>query len=90
MNIQNKLRKEIASAFDTKRLFGKELIKEDLLQFLETSDLAGFYAQEKMTKTVAIELVGEFKDFTTYLPDFMKTVKTCIPMRIKLRQLLIG
>lgn len=53
---QEVLRKQIAKSFDTKRLFGKELIKSDLPDFLEESD-------DK-------ELVGEFSNFTTYFTGF--------------------
>ncbi|KAK3605080.1 hypothetical protein CHS0354_000746 [Potamilus streckersoni] len=60
--IQNKLREEIAKAFKKKdsfkRLFAKELIKEDLLAFVS----------EEKDKN----LVLKFKDFTTYFIGFNK------------------
>ncbi|GHV42784.1 hypothetical protein FACS1894180_0070 [Bacteroidia bacterium] len=62
--IQTKLRKEIAKAFDTKRLFGKELIKEDLLNFE--------FVKQNAANT---DLVLEFKDFTTYFTGFHENRK---------------
>lgn len=53
---QEALRKQIAKTFDVKRLFGKELIKEDLPEFL--GDGCGH------------DLVGEFSNFTTYFTGF--------------------
>ncbi|MDR3048120.1 MAG: type V CRISPR-associated protein Cas12a/Cpf1 [Bacteroidales bacterium] len=61
---QAKLRKQIAKAFDTKRLFGKELIKEDLLNF--------DFVKQDATNT---DLVMEFKDFTTYFTGFHENRK---------------
>ncbi|GBU20404.1 hypothetical protein R80B4_00281 [Fibrobacteres bacterium R8-0-B4] len=55
-NTLKKLRKEIVKAFDTKRLFGKELIQEDLPEFL--------------TDTEEKELVGHFYKWTTYFTGF--------------------
>jgi len=64
-NIRNSLRKQIADAFAKnpndeikerfKNLFAKELIKQDLLNFVDD--------EQK-------ELVNEFKDFTTYFTGF--------------------
>ncbi|MDR0337299.1 MAG: type V CRISPR-associated protein Cas12a/Cpf1, partial [Planctomycetaceae bacterium] len=54
--IQKQMRKQIAKAFNTTRLFGKELIKEDLLEFVETDE-------DK-------KLVAEFRHFTTYFKGF--------------------
>lgn len=53
---QEILRKQIAKSFDTKRLFGKELIKEDLPKFLEKEDQR--------------RIVDEFSNFTTYFTGF--------------------
>lgn len=53
---QDTLRKQIAKSFDLKRLFGKELIKEDLPEFLGEGDDQS--------------LVGEFTNFTTYFTGF--------------------
>ena len=59
-NLQKILRKIIAESFTKsegyKRLFGKELIKEDLLDFVENEE-------EKLE-------INEFKDFTTYFTGF--------------------
>jgi len=56
---KDQLRKQIADAFTSqekfKNLFAKELIKEDLLQFVKKEDQS---------------LVNEFKDFTTYFTGF--------------------
>ncbi len=64
-NLQKNLRTIIADSFrksdNFKRLFGKELIKEDLLEF--------FKNEEELT------LVGEFKDFTTYFIGFNENRK---------------
>lgn len=55
------LRKKIAKAFNTTRLFGKELIKEDLLNFVDNDE-------DK-------KLIEEFKDFTTYFTGFNENRK---------------
>ncbi len=63
-NIQTSLRKQIASCLkdnDLGRLFGKELIKEDLINFVKTNE-------ERL-------LVEEFKDFTTYFKGFHENRK---------------
>ncbi|MDR0926928.1 MAG: type V CRISPR-associated protein Cas12a/Cpf1 [Ignavibacteria bacterium] len=56
--ISEKLRKQVVSCFDTDRLFGKELITEDLLEFVDT-------AEDK-------ELVAKFNKWTTYFNGFHK------------------
>lgn len=53
---QDFLRKQVAKSFDLTRLFGKVLIKEDLPQFVGKSE--------------ELELVNEFKNFTTYFTGF--------------------
>ena len=63
-NIQTSLRKQIASCLkdnDLGRLFGKELIKEDLINFVKTNE-------DRL-------LVEEFKDFTTYFTGFHENRK---------------
>lgn len=64
-NLQKKFRKIIADGFtkndEYKRLFGKELIKEDLLEFTENE-------QEK-------ETIKEFDNFTTYFAGFNENRK---------------
>jgi hypothetical protein len=59
--VKSKLRKQISKSFDTKRLFGKELIREDLLGFI--------------TEETDKQLVQEFKNFTTYFTGFHKNRK---------------
>jgi hypothetical protein len=59
--VQGLLRKQIAKTFDTNRLFGKELIKEDLLKFVN---------DEKDKK-----LIEEFQNFTTYFVGFHENRK---------------
>jgi CRISPR-associated protein Cpf1 len=59
--IQLSLRKQITKVFETTRLFSKELIKEDLLNFVETEE----------DKT----LVKEFKLFTMYFKGFYENRK---------------
>ncbi|MDR2346165.1 MAG: type V CRISPR-associated protein Cas12a/Cpf1 [Planctomycetaceae bacterium] len=59
--IQIALRKQITKVFDTNKLFRKELIKEDLLNFVENKE-------DK-------ELVKEFKLFTTYFKGFHENRK---------------
>lgn len=61
--IQEKLRKNIISFFDKnklKRLFGKEIIKEDLSNFVKEEDK---------------NLISEFDKFTTYFVGFHKNRK---------------
>ena len=64
-DIKDKLRKQIADAFSKsdvfKRIDKKELIKEDLLTFVQTSEERA--------------LVEEFKDFTTYFTGFHENRK---------------
>ena len=63
-NVQANLRKQIADCFkknDLSRLFGKELIKEDLIHFVKTNE-------DRL-------LVEEFKDFTTYFKGFHENRK---------------
>lgn len=63
--LQKRLRKIIAESFTKsdsfKRLFGKELIKEDLLEFVES--------EEDKNE------INEFKDFTTYFTGFNENRK---------------
>ncbi|MDR1383821.1 MAG: type V CRISPR-associated protein Cas12a/Cpf1, partial [Planctomycetaceae bacterium] len=60
--ILKKLRNQIASSFYTARLFGKELIKEDLIEFVRDDE------NKK-------KLVKEFKNFTTYFTGFHENRK---------------
>ena len=64
-DIQDKLRKQIAKRFSDddrfKRIDKKELIKEDLLSFVEEAEKR--------------QLIKEFKDFTTYFTGFHENRK---------------
>ncbi|MDR2431382.1 MAG: type V CRISPR-associated protein Cpf1, partial [Candidatus Margulisbacteria bacterium] len=73
--IQTNLRKQIVKCFDTKRLFGQELLSEDLPRFIAETDLAEFYAKENLSQSKAMELIGEFKKFTTYFRGFNENRK---------------
>jgi CRISPR-associated protein Cpf1 len=59
--LQEQLRKQITKVFDTKQLFSENLIKKDLLKFVETEE-------DK-------KLVLEFKNFTTYFDGFHENRK---------------
>lgn len=65
-DIQTNLRKQIVEQFNKnekfKRLFSKELIREDLLNFIRT--------QEYESPKDLIEQIQEFRDFTTYFTGF--------------------
>lgn len=68
--VQKNLRKQIAESFTKKdnfnRIYKKELIKEDLVNFVtEEKDRA---------------LINEFRDFTTYFTGSTKIERTCILM----------
>jgi CRISPR-associated protein Cpf1 len=56
--LQGKLRKQIADAFDTKRLFCEKFIKEDLQKFADSEE-------ER-------QLIEEFRNSTTYFDGFNK------------------
>lgn len=72
---QNALRKIIASLFDTKRLFGKELIKEDLMAYLYECVNDGEVLPEGKTIEECKALVSEFNEFTTYFKGFNENRK---------------
>lgn len=72
---QESLRKMIASHFDTKRLFGKELIKEDLMAYLYECERCGVELPEKLTIDQCASIVGEFDEFTTYFTGFHENRK---------------
>lgn len=70
---QEILRKTIKSSFDTKqlkRLFGKELIREDMMSYLYECEQNGEQLPENLSIDECKEIVGEFKDFTTYFTGF--------------------
>lgn len=72
---QATLRKEIAKNFNTKRLFGKELIKEDLSNYLCAAAQDGEELPMKMTIDECLDKVKEFNDFTTYFTGFNENRK---------------
>lgn len=72
---QESLRKMIASQFDTKRLFGKELIKEDLMAYLYECERCGQQLPEGLTIEQCASIVGEFEEFTTYFTGFHENRK---------------
>lgn len=70
---QETLRKTIRSCFDAKqlkRLFGKELIREDMMSYLYECEQNGEQLPEDLTIDECKEIVCEFKDFTTYFTGF--------------------
>lgn len=73
VKLQGEMRKDVSVAFASddryKTINKKELVKEDLFEFVSHADngqLAG------LTKEEAEELILEFKDFTTYFSGFHK------------------
>lgn len=73
--VQDSLRKVIANLFDTKRLFGKELIKEDLMMFLYECEKDGVVLPEDLTIDECKSIIGEFTEFTTYFSGFNENRK---------------
>ncbi|MDR2458470.1 MAG: type V CRISPR-associated protein Cas12a/Cpf1 [Clostridiales Family XIII bacterium] len=61
---QSNLRKQIANCFNTNRLFGKDLINNDLLNF-------DYVKQDPLRR----KLIQEFKKFTTYFKGFNENRK---------------
>ena len=82
--IQENLRKQISDKFTKseqyKRLFGKELIKEDLSEFVNTSQFEHYIRTQKgndlsdeqvrQIQERTLEDIDQFKDFTTYFSGF--------------------
>jgi CRISPR-associated protein Cpf1 len=71
--LQSILRKQIVDSFKQYGLailFSKDLIKTDLLKFIEDGDLSKFYERENLNKKEAHTLVKEFENFTTYFTGF--------------------
>lgn len=82
--IQENLRKQISDRFTKseqyKRLFGKELIKEDLSEFVNTSQFEHYIRTQKgndlsdeqvrQIQERTLEDIDQFKDFTTYFSGF--------------------
>ena len=67
---QESLRKMIASQFDTKRLLGKELIKEDLMTYLYECERCGQELPEGLSIDQCASIIREFDEFTTYFTGF--------------------
>lgn len=72
---QERMRKDIKDLFDTNRLFGKELIKEDLMAYLFECERNGETLPEGMTIDECKSIVSEFGDFTTYFTGFNENRK---------------
>ena len=70
VKVQEKLRKSVSDLFDTKRLFGKELIKEDLMAYLYECVSDGVELPDSRTIDECKTLVSEFNEFTTYFKGF--------------------
>jgi len=87
--IQENLRKQISDRFTTseqyKRLFGQELIKEDLSEFVNTSQFEHYIRTQKgndlsdeevrQIQKRTLEDIDQFKDFTTYFSGFHQNRK---------------
>lgn len=88
--VQESLRKKISERFTKseqyKRLFGKELIREDLAQFVETPRYESFIRSQKGNENLSddevrqiqneiIQEIGQFRDFTTYFSGFYENRK---------------
>jgi CRISPR-associated protein Cpf1 len=87
--LQEKLRKEIKTAFEKeeeyKKLFKKELIKEDLPRFIEdeSSNLSQFYERENITKEEIKKLLEKFQKFTTYFVKFNQNRKNMYSDKVR-------
>jgi CRISPR-associated protein Cpf1 len=83
--VQDSLRKQISDRFTKseqyKRLFGKELIREDLIEFVQTPQYNAFIRAQQgndnlsdndiqQIKEEIIQDISRFKDFTTYFIGF--------------------
>lgn len=75
VKVQDKLRKMVSDLFDTKRLFGKELIKEDLMAYLYECVSDGVELPDSRTIDECKTLVSEFNEFTTYFKGFNENRK---------------
>lgn len=73
--VQEGLRKSITSLFDTKRLFGKELIKEDLMAYLYECEHNGEELPEGMSIDECKAVISEFNEFTSYFTGFHENRK---------------
>ena len=83
--VQDSLRKQISDRFTKseqyKRLFGKELIREDLTEFVQTPQYDAFIRAQQGNENLSdndiqqikediIQDISRFKDFTTYFVGF--------------------
>lgn len=73
--VQDSLRKIITDLFDTSRLFGKELIKEDLIIYLYECERNGEQLPAELNIDECIDTVKDFGDFTTYFTGFHENRK---------------
>jgi len=88
--VQDALRKQISDRFmksePYKRLFGKELIREDLLQFVLTPQFEVYIRSQKGNANLSehevrlvqedyLQEIAQFKDFTTYFSGFYENRK---------------
>ena len=84
--VQDTLRKQISDCFKKDRqygrLFGKELIREDLVEFVNTSQFVDYILSQKGNENLSedevqkiqedtIREIAQFKGFTTYFDGFM-------------------
>lgn len=67
---QESLRKIIAGLFNTTRLFGKELIKEDLIIYLFECERNGEELPAGLSLDECKTIIKEFDEFTTYFTGF--------------------
>ena len=88
--VQDSMRKKISERFtgseQYKRLFGKELIREDLAQFVMTSRFEAYIRSQKGNENLnndnvcqiqdeIVQEIAQFKDFTTYFSGFYENRK---------------
>lgn len=88
--VQDSLRKQLSDRFTKskqyKRLFGKELIREDLTEFVQTPQYDAFIRSQqgnedlsdndiRQIKKEIINDISRFKDFTTYFTGFYENRK---------------
>ena len=85
--VQETLRKQISECFikdrQYKRLFGKELIREDLAEFVNTPAFETYILSQKGNENLSedevhliqeetIQEISQFRSFTTYFEGYMK------------------
>ena len=72
---QESLRKTITGLFNTTRLFGKELIKEDLIIYLYECERNGEELPAGLSIDECKAIIKEFDEFTTYFTGFHENRK---------------